>query len=66
MLPVQARPVSVGVFGGQLEYGRLKWYAVMFVMVVLRTPAGDRRNWPAIRAWAEGLAKVLRPEGGEV
>ncbi len=50
-----AKPVSIGVFGGRLEYGRLKWWAVLFAMLVIRAPAGERRNWPAIRAWAAGL-----------
>jgi menaquinone-dependent protoporphyrinogen IX oxidase len=50
-----AQPVSIGVFGGRLEYGRLKWWAVMFVMLIIQAPAGDKRNWPAIRSWAAGL-----------
>lgn len=56
------KPVSVGLFGGRLEYGRLKWWAVLFVMVIIRAPAGDRRNWPAIKAWAAGLPAALRLE----
>jgi menaquinone-dependent protoporphyrinogen oxidase len=52
-------PVSVGVFGGRLEYGRLKWWAVLFVMGIIQAPAGDRRNWPAIREWAAGLPALL-------
>lgn len=56
------KPVSVGLFGGRLEYGRLKWWAVLFVMVIIRAPAGDRRNWPAIKAWASGLPAALRQE----
>jgi menaquinone-dependent protoporphyrinogen IX oxidase len=54
-----ARPRSIGVFGGRLEYGRLKWYAVLFVMVVLKVPAGDRRNWEAIRSWGRSLRTPL-------
>ena len=50
-----AKPVSIGVFGGRLEYGRLKWWAVLFAMLIIQTPAGDRRNWDAIREWAVGL-----------
>jgi menaquinone-dependent protoporphyrinogen oxidase len=50
-----ARPVSIGVFSGRLEYGRLKWWAVLFVMLVIQAPAGERRNWEAIREWAAGL-----------
>jgi menaquinone-dependent protoporphyrinogen IX oxidase len=55
-----AKPVSIGVFGGRLEYGRLKWWAVLFVMLVIQAPAGDRRNWESIRSWAAGLPAVLR------
>lgn len=49
------KPVSIGFFSGRLEYGRLKVWAVLFVMLVIRARAGDLRNWPAIRAWAAGL-----------
>jgi len=54
-----AKPRSVGVFGGRMEYGRLKPWAVLFVMGVIQAPAGDRRNWEAIRAWAAGLPAAL-------
>jgi menaquinone-dependent protoporphyrinogen oxidase len=50
-----AKPASIAIFGGRLEYGRLKWWAVLFVMLVIQAPAGDRRNWPAIHEWAAGL-----------
>lgn len=53
-----AKPASLGFFGGRLEYGRLKWWAVMFVMLIIQAPAGDKRNWPAIRSWAAGLPGV--------
>lgn len=53
------KPVSIGVFGGRLEYGRLKWWAVLFVMLIIQAPAGDRRNWEAIRSWAAGLPAAL-------
>lgn len=52
-----AKPISIGVFGGRLEYGRLKWWAVLFVMLIVQAPAGDRRNWPAIREWAAGVGQ---------
>ena len=54
-----ANPVSIGVFGGRLEYGRLKWWAVLFVMLIIQAPAGDRRNWEAIRSWAAELPAAL-------
>lgn len=56
------RPASIGVFGGRLEYGRLKWWAVLFVMLLIQAPAGDRRNWVAIRTWAAGLPAALQRE----
>jgi menaquinone-dependent protoporphyrinogen IX oxidase len=57
-----AKPASIGVFGGRLEYGRLKWWAVLFVMLIIQAPAGDRRNWTAIRAWAAELPAAFKIE----
>ncbi len=55
-----SRPVSIGVFGGRLEYGRLKWWAVLFAMLIIQAPAGDRRNWSVIRKWAAELPETFR------
>jgi menaquinone-dependent protoporphyrinogen oxidase len=55
-----AKPVSMGEFGGRLEYGRLKWWAVLFAMLIIQAPAGDRRNWPLIRSWAAGLPAAFQ------
>ena len=57
-----ARPASIGVFGGRLDYGRLPWWAVFFAMVIIQAPAGDRRNWTAIRFWAAGLPAAFQFE----
>jgi menaquinone-dependent protoporphyrinogen oxidase len=54
-----SRPASIGIFGGRLEYGRLKWWAVLFAMLIVQAQAGDRRNWPAIRSWAAGIPATL-------
>ena len=56
-----ARPVSVALFGGRLALGELPWWAMLFVGLIIQAPAGDRRNWPAIEAWAEQLAPRLEP-----
>jgi menaquinone-dependent protoporphyrinogen oxidase len=56
------KPASIGVFGGRLEYGRLKWWAVLFAMLIIRAPAGERRNWPVIRSWAAALPAALQLE----
>lgn len=55
-----AKPVSIGIFGGRLEYGRLKWWAVLFAMVIIQASPGERRNWSAIRAWAAGLPSAFQ------
>ena len=55
-----SKPVSIGVFGGRLEYGRLKWWAVLFVMLVIQAAAGDKRNWEVIRTWAAGLPALMK------
>lgn len=60
-----AKPKSIGFFGGCLEYGRLPWWGVLFAMVILRIPAGDRRNWEAVQTWAQGLPAALGIKGGE-
>jgi len=49
------KPVSAGIFGGRLDYGRMRWWAMIFVILILQAKAGDRRNWEAIRAWANEL-----------
>jgi menaquinone-dependent protoporphyrinogen oxidase len=58
-----AKPAAVGVFSGRLDYGRLKWWAVLFVMLIVQAPAGDRRDWEAIRSWAKGLPAALELVG---
>lgn len=54
------KPVSLGFFGGRLDYGSLKWWAVLFAMVIIQAPGGDRRNWAAIRSWAAGLPAAFQ------
>jgi menaquinone-dependent protoporphyrinogen IX oxidase len=54
-----AQPASLAFFGGRLDYGRLKWWGVLFAMVIIGAAPGERRNWPAIRAWAGALPATL-------
>jgi menaquinone-dependent protoporphyrinogen IX oxidase len=49
------KPVSVGFLAGTLDYGRLDLLTRLYVRVLFGTPAGDYRNWEAIRAWAASL-----------
>ncbi len=54
-----ARPVSLALFGGSLDYRRLKIPAMLFVMLVIQAQPGDRRNWPTIRGWAKDLPALF-------
>lgn len=58
------RPVSVAFFRGKLDFRRLKFFQMLFVMLIVAAQPGDYRNWDAIRGWARGLpekfARVLR------
>lgn len=56
------KPVSVAFLGGKLEFFRLKWWQVLFVMVIIQAQPGERRNWANIHAWAEHIcADLLSP-----
>lgn len=55
----EVRPVSVGFFGGRLEFGRLNALQMLFVMLVIGAQPGDYRNWDAIRTWAASLRAPL-------
>jgi menaquinone-dependent protoporphyrinogen IX oxidase len=52
------RPVSIGYFGGKLDYGTLKLLPKLFTKLIIRGVEGDYRNWDAIREWVE----VIRPQ----
>jgi menaquinone-dependent protoporphyrinogen IX oxidase len=56
------KPVNIGFFGGRLEFGRLKWWAMLFVLLVIQASPGERRNWIAIRSWAAALPAALQVE----
>jgi len=55
----QVKPVSIALFGGKLEFYRLKLLQMLFVLLVIQAQPGDRRNWPVIREWAAGLRTKL-------
>jgi len=54
-----ARPISLAIFGGRLDYFRLKLLAKLFVMLVIQAQPGDRRNWQVIRSWASSLPHLF-------
>jgi len=51
-------PVAVEMFGGNYDPQKLGF---PLRLLAGAEPASDIRDWPAIRAWAEGLAGKLRP-----
>jgi menaquinone-dependent protoporphyrinogen oxidase len=53
------KPVSIGIFGGQLNFSHMQWWAMIFVILILQAQAGDHRNWAFIRQWAGGLPGLL-------
>jgi len=63
--PVRAmvRPLSEGLFAGRLDFSKLpfNWDTLMLRLSVALGifPRGDRRDWNAIRMWAEQLKPVL-------
>lgn len=52
------KPISIGFFGGVLEYKRLDWLAKI-VVKALRAPEGDFRNWDTIIHWSDQVAEKL-------
>jgi menaquinone-dependent protoporphyrinogen oxidase len=56
------KPVGIAFFGGKLNYYRMNWFRRLFVMAIINANPGDRRNWDFIRAWATGIAPLLKQE----
>ena len=57
-------PVSIAFFGGKLELFRLKWWQMLFVMLVIQAQPGDLRNWQFIQDWVDAVG--LSGEGQSV
>jgi menaquinone-dependent protoporphyrinogen oxidase len=54
----QVEPVAVGLFGGELDYGKLP-LPLRLVMKAMKRPEGDVRDWEAIGAWAREICPKL-------
>jgi len=59
------RPDSIAIFGGKLDYTRLKLLQTLFVMLVIGEAPADKRNWDLIDTWAGGLGFVRTPPGSK-
>jgi menaquinone-dependent protoporphyrinogen IX oxidase len=53
------RPVSAAFFAGKLDYGKLPFLHLLFVMLVIGARPGDSRDWKLIASWAQGLRKEM-------
>ena len=53
------KPVSVGFFGGKLDYSTLKLLPRLFVKLIIRGIEGDYRNWDAVREWVNEIRPRL-------
>ena len=58
----KVKPVSVGFFGGKLDYSTLNIFSKLFVMFIIQAQPGDYRDWEAIDAWASSLRPALLRE----
>jgi menaquinone-dependent protoporphyrinogen oxidase len=60
----QVRPVSEGLFPGMLDFRKLPLtldtLKLRLVVALGIFPRQDRRDWNAIRVWAEGLPALLQ------
>lgn len=55
----KVKPVSIAFLGGRLEYYRLKWWQVLFVLIVIRAQPENLHNANAIRAWIDSLTQYF-------
>ena len=53
-------PVSPQMFGGKFDPLKLN-FPYSLIPPLRKLPAGDARDWTAIRAWANDLVSVLQP-----
>lgn len=53
------KPISVAFFNGKLELFRLKWWQVLFVLLIIQAKPGGYHNTPFIKEWAAGLKDQL-------
>ncbi len=48
----KVRPLSIGLFGGKMDYSRLGFLDRLIASKMKKVPEGDYRDWATIRAWA--------------
>jgi len=55
----EVRPVSAAFFAGKLDYGKLGFLHMLFVMLIIGATPGDSRNWELIGSWARDIGRKL-------
>ena len=55
----EVRPVSAAFFAGKLDYAKLSFPHMLFVMLIIGAAPGDSRNWELIGSWAQDIQKEL-------
>jgi menaquinone-dependent protoporphyrinogen oxidase len=53
------RPVGIALFAGKLDYRKLKFFQMAFVMLLFAEKPRDYRNWERIQGWAKQLGPKL-------
>jgi menaquinone-dependent protoporphyrinogen IX oxidase len=54
------KPIGLGIFGGKLDYTRLNFLQMLFVMLIIQAKPGDFRNWDAIQNWGATIQSRLK------
>ena len=58
----EVKPVSIGRFGGVLDYSKIPFFTGLLtksVMVIHKVKEGDYRDWNAIRSWAKSTDSLF-------
>ena len=55
------KPVSVGLFGGVIDYNKLPFYMRFFFQKTDDLAEGDYRDWDKILQWAEDVTRQMVP-----
>jgi menaquinone-dependent protoporphyrinogen oxidase len=53
------KPAAIEVFAGKFDPAKLR-FPYNLIPALKKMPASDERDWEAIRAWAAGLADLLK------
>lgn len=56
------KPVSVGLFGGVIDYNKLPFYMRFFFQKSDDLKEGDYRDWDKINQWAEEAVHLMLPQ----